>query len=106
MKVLKNVLLVVGLIAVIAAGAMLLNNIWNLKTIFELAYVNKSQASLTNPIPLVALGAGLALVGGILLGLGIGMPRRTAGSVRKDAIEDLHRKTAAEGDTNFDANRA
>jgi len=39
---------------------------------------------------------GAAAVGGIVLGLGIGLPRRTPNAVRHETIEELHRQTTAD----------
>ncbi|HET7724007.1 MAG TPA: hypothetical protein VFK68_05170 [Propionibacteriaceae bacterium] len=96
MKVLKTVLLVVGLLAVAGAAALLVKNAWDLRVLYEVAMANKSQPSVTDPTNLVLIGAGLAAVGGVVLGLGLGLPRRTAGAVRQETLEDLHRKTAAD----------
>jgi hypothetical protein len=94
MKVLKNVFLVIGLLVVAGAGALLVKNAWDLRILYEIAMANKSQPSVLNPTNLVLIGAGLAVIGGLLVGLGIGMPRRTAGSVRNATLEELHRVAA------------
>ncbi len=94
MKVLKNVFLVLGLLVVAGAGALLIKNAWDLRILYEIAMANKSQPSVGNPTNLVLIGAGLAAAGGVLLGMGIGMPKRTAGAVRHDAIEELQRREA------------
>jgi hypothetical protein len=96
MKVLKGVLVVVGLLAVAGAAALLVKNVWDLRILYEVAMANKSQPSVVNPTNLVLIGAGLAVAGGIVLGLGIGLPRRTAAAVRHDTIEGLHRQTTAD----------
>lgn len=99
MKVLKNVLLVIGLLVVAGAGALLVKNAWDLRILYEIAMANKSQPSVANPTNLVLIGAGLAVVGGLLVGLGIGMPRRTAGAVRHETLEELHRVSAPVAET-------
>ena len=96
MKVLKNVFLVVGLLAIAGAVAMLVKNAWDLRVLYEVAMANKSQPSIVNPTNLVLIGAGVGVLGGVLLGLGIGMPRRTANAVRHETIEELHRQTTAD----------
>lgn len=96
MKVLKNVFLVIGLLVVAGAGALLVKNAWDLRILYEIAMANKSQPSVLNPTNLVLIGAGLAVVGGLLVGLGIGMPKRTAGAVRHETIEGLQRQTTAD----------
>lgn len=100
MKVLKNVFLAIGLIVIAGAGAILIKNAWDLRILYEIAMANKSQASVTNPTNLVLIGAGLAAVGGVLLGLGLGLPRRTAGSVRHQTLEEFKASEMAnESDT-------
>jgi NhaP-type Na+/H+ or K+/H+ antiporter len=96
MKVLKNAFLVVGLLAIAGAVAILVKNAWDLRILYEVAMANKSQPSVVNPTNLVLIGAGVGLLGGVLLGLGIGMPRRTANTVRHETIEELHRQTTAD----------
>jgi|SRR5664280_1026848 len=96
MKVLKNAFLVVGLLAIAGAVAMLVKNAWDLRVLYEVAMANKSQPSIVNPTNLVLIGAGVGVLGGVLLGLGIGMPRRTANAVRHETIEELHRQTTAD----------
>jgi hypothetical protein len=96
MKVLKSVLLVVGLLAIAGAAALLIKNAWDLRVLYEVAMANKSQPSVANPTNLVLIGAGLGAAGGVVLGLGIGLPRRTAAAVRHETIEELHRQTTAD----------
>jgi len=96
MKVLKNAFLVIGLLAIAGAVAMLVKNAWDLRVLYEVAMANKSQPSIVNPTNLVLIGAGVGVLGGVLLGLGIGMPRRTANAVRHETIEELHRQTTAD----------
>jgi hypothetical protein len=96
MKVLKGVLLVVGLLAIAGAAGLLIYNSISLRILYEVAMSNKSQASLSNPTNLVLIGAGLGAAGGLALGLGIGLPRRTAAGLRHETIEELHRQTTAD----------
>jgi len=42
------------------------------------------------------IGTAAGVVGGLLVGLGIGMPRRTANAARHETIEELHRQTTAD----------
>ena len=88
MKVLKNVFLVIGLLVILGAAGVLVKNAWDLRVLYEVAMANKSQPSVTNPTNLVLIGAALAVGGGVLLGLGIGLPRRTAGAIRTEALAD------------------
>ena len=75
-----------------------MKNAWDLRILYEIAMANKSQPSVVNPTNLVLIGAGLAVAGGLLVGLGIGMPKRTAGAVRHDTLEELNRSTEAPAD--------
>jgi hypothetical protein len=98
MKVLKNVFLVIGLLVVIGAAVMagVVAGI-HLPVLVRLAQANNvGQAPLTDPTSWVLIGTAAALVGGLLVGLGIGLPRRTAAGVRHDTIEGLHRQTTAD----------
>lgn len=96
MKVLKSVLVVVGLLAVAGAAGLLVKNVWDLRILYEVAMANKSQPSVVNPTNLVLIGAGLAAAGGIVLGLGIALPRRTPAAIRHATIEELQRQTSAD----------
>jgi hypothetical protein len=96
MKVLKSVLVVVGLLAVAGAAGLLVKNVWDLRILYEVAMANKSQPSVANPTNLVLIGAGLAVLGGLVLGVGAALPRRTAAAVRHETIEELHRQTTAD----------
>ncbi len=98
MKVLKNVFLVVGLLVVIGAGVMagIVTGI-HLPVLVRVARANNTgQAPLTDPTSWVLIGMAAAVVGGLLVGLGIGLPRRTANAVRHETIEELHRQTTAD----------
>jgi hypothetical protein len=98
MKVLKNVFLVVGLLVVIGAGVMagIVTGI-HLPVLVRVARANNmGQAPLTDPTTWVLIGTAAGVVGGLLVGLGIGLPRRTANAVRHDTIEELHRQTTAD----------
>src|SRR5665811_1591886 len=57
---------------------------------------NMGQAPLIDPTSWVLIGTAAGVVGGLLVGLGIGMPRRTANAVRHETIEELHRQTTAD----------
>ena len=98
MKVLKNAFLVIGLLVVIGAGVMagIVTGI-HLPVLVRVARANSlGQAPLTDPTSWVLIGVAAAVVGGLLVGLGIGLPRRTANAVRHETIEDLHRQTTAD----------
>jgi len=98
MKVLKNAFLVIGLLVVIGAGVMagVVAGIY-LPVLVRVARANAiGQAPLIDPTSWVLIGTAAGVVGGLLVGLGIGMPRRTANAVRHETIEELHRQTTAD----------
>ena len=96
MKVFAWLLAVVGLICTAASGALLVKNMWDLRILYEVAMANKSQASVVNPATMVLIGAGLAFAGGLLLGIGLGMPKKTRGSVREEAVEEYKQNLLGE----------
>jgi hypothetical protein len=98
MKVLKNVFLVVGLLVVIGAGAMAgVVTLFYLPDLVRVALDNSmGQPPLTDPTGWVLIGIAAGVVGGVLVGLGIGLPSRTANALRHDTIEELHRQTTAD----------
>ena len=76
MKVLKNILLIIGALIVIGAGVMCFLNWQDIRTIFAMATQNQSQASQRNPNLRVLMTAGIAVIGGIVVGIGIAFPRQ------------------------------
>ena len=98
MKVLKNAFLVIGLLVVIGAGVMagVVAGIY-MPVLVRVAQANNmGQTPLIDPTSWVLIGTAAGVVGGLLVGLGIGMPRRTANTVRHETIEELHRQTTAD----------
>ena len=95
MKVLAWILATIGLLGTAVASGILVKNTWDLRILYEVAMSNKSQASLTNPTMMVMIGAALAFGGGLLLGLGLGMPKRSRGAIRQEAVAEYQRGQAA-----------
>ena len=79
LKFLKGVLAVAGLLLIIVAVVLAVRNIWDLREIVGVANANTStvryDAGQVRSQVLI-IGGG-ALLGGLLLGLGIGLPRQT-----------------------------
>ncbi|KYH45725.1 hypothetical protein [Branchiibius sp. NY16-3462-2] len=91
MKKLKLTLLVLGLIAGIVGGIMLIMVISvDLKVIWEIATRYQGGGTtkgLTDPRPRILWISGLALGAGLLIGLGLGLPLHRALSQKKlDAL--------------------
>lgn len=84
-KMLKSFFLLLGVVFVVGAGALLLKNVYDVNIMHET--MRTYNAPKDNPSPLIAAMAGLAAVGGLLVGLGIGMPRRTRRSIDRDYEE-------------------
>lgn len=88
MKILKLVAVVLGLVGLVIAGIYLGRIFLDLQTIMGAANTGRSANVLASPMPFIGLVAGLASLGGLLLGLGIGLPSRTRGAIRRQALQD------------------
>ncbi|MFC6358363.1 hypothetical protein [Luteococcus peritonei] len=88
MKFLKWLLALLGIAALIAAGALLYMSWLDLRSLWA-AIRTYNNAGLRNPMRNVFLMAGLASLGGLLLGWGLGLPSRTGRSVRNAYKRDL-----------------
>ena len=82
MKVVKITLLIIGGIILVVAAVMLFMALMvNLKVLWEIATRYQgggSQNGLVDPRMNILIITGLALAAGLLIGLGIGLPRRRA----------------------------
>lgn len=87
MKFLKWILSILGIVALIAGGFLLANVIWDLGKLW--AAVRGYNTGVADPTHRVYYTVGLAALGGLLLGWGIGLPRRTGRSVRNAYRTDL-----------------
>lgn len=96
MKPLKLTLSVLGLIALVAGG-IYLSFVWvSTGQLLAAANANKSANLLPSPMTNIFITAALAAGGGLLLGLGIGMPIRTRGQVRRAALDQAAQKRTDE----------
>lgn len=75
MKVIKTVMVVLGLLVVVAGGVMLGRSVMEINELHAAASANRSQG-FANPLNLVLIMAGVVLGGGFLLGIGVTLPRR------------------------------
>lgn len=75
MKVIKTVLVVLGLLVVVAGMVMLGQNALAINEIHAAASANRSSGFL-NPMRAVIIMVAVVLAGGILLGVGLTLPRR------------------------------
>lgn len=84
MKVLKVILLVLGLIGATVAGVMLFMamNV-ELKVIWEIATRYSTASDLRDPRPNLMIISGIVLGAGLLLGLGLGLPTRVGPSQKR-----------------------
>lgn len=81
-KLLKSTFLVIGVILVLGAGALLLKNIYDVNIMHETMRTYNNPKD--NPSPLIAVMTGVAAIGGVLLGMGIALPRRTRRSIEAE----------------------
>lgn len=86
MKFLKGLLVVLGVAALGFGVYVLVRLSWDMNKIMGAANAAKTIDNLSNPMPRIWIASGVAAVAGLLLGLGLGLPRRTAGSVRKETL--------------------
>lgn len=95
MKVLKWLLVLLGVAGIIAAAVYSYLSWFNLQKLVAVAESMRS-APQVNPQQQMALAIGLALLGAFLFGIGLGMPRRSAGQIRRQALESAAATREAE----------
>lgn len=86
MKILKGLLVLLGLAGIVGAGIYTYLGWLDLRNLVAVAESMRSAAQ-PNPSRELMLGIGLALAGGLVLGIGIGMPRRSQGKIRKETLQ-------------------
>lgn len=90
MKFLKWLFILLGVAALIAGGAMLVNVVWDMGKL--MAAVRGYNTGVKDPTMRIYYTAGLAALGGLLLGWGFGLPTRTGRAVRNQYRTDLESK--------------
>lgn len=95
MKILKWLLAVLGVAGVIGAGVYTYLGWFELQKLVAVAESMRS-APQVNPQQEILLAIGLALLGGLLLGLGLGIPRRSSGQIRKETLQAVNTGREAE----------
>ncbi len=89
MKFLKTILSIIGIVALIVAAFLLFQQFIALNT---LAAAANSQNSANpprypNPFPSIAMVVGLAAAAGLVLGVALGLPSRTAHAIREETLD-------------------
>lgn len=87
MKFLKWLFVLLGIAGLIAGGALLVNVIWDMGKL--MAAVRGYNTGVKDPTQRIYMTAGLAALGGLLLGWGLGLPGRTGRAVRNEYKRDL-----------------
>ncbi|MDK2012734.1 MULTISPECIES: hypothetical protein [unclassified Deinococcus] len=75
MQILSRVTLTFGVIILIAAALLLGKDVIDINQLHAVANANRST-NFPSPLNGVMITAGLAVIGGFLTGLGLGMPKR------------------------------
>ncbi|MDN5976961.1 hypothetical protein [Acidipropionibacterium jensenii] len=86
MKTLKLVLIVLGAVALGVGLYMTISVGMAMDTIMAAARSSSGGAGLTDPTSTIWTVAGVSLACGLLIGLGVGLPRQTNSSVRKATL--------------------
>lgn len=103
MKFLKWVLGLLGVAAAVAAGVWLFRFGWDMQELIGAAQRYDSARVIPNPVTTTTMIAGVALAAGLLVGLALGLPARTAGQIRKGALDEVNAgRTAAVADERTD----
>lgn len=90
MKPIKWILGLLGLAAVAGAGVWLFRFGWDMQEIIGAAQRYDSARVIANPVTTTAMIAGISLAAGLLLGLGLGLPSRTSGQIRKRTLDEVN----------------
>jgi len=94
LKFLKGLLVVLGGLVIILGIYLAIRNVWDLRALTSVANANNSASPFSNPRNNVLLMGSCGLVGGLLLGLGIGLPRRTFNQQYKTRQEEANARVA------------
>lgn len=87
MKILKYLLLILGVVGLVVTGVLVGKFALDAQLLIGAAQRYDQQSKYIDPFQamLVILAAGAA--GAFLVGLGAGLPRRTAGAIRGEALD-------------------
>lgn len=92
--------MILGVIVILAAGVLLGMSWVNLGRIYAVASSMRSTEFFNNPFPQVALTAGLAALGGLLLGAGLGFLGRGPKKVEPTANKPAPVQPVSQTDVN------
>lgn len=108
MKVLKITLFAIGAIVLIVASWLLFMTVMvDIKVLWEIATRYSTSTGLKDPRPTSLMIAGLAAVGGLFIGVGLGLPMRLGPSDEKldELVEArLRERLAIQGPSTPDPN--
>ena len=90
MKPIKWLLALLGLAAVAGAGVGLFRFGWDMQEIIGAAQRYDSARVIANPVTTTVMIAGVTLAAGLLLGLGLGLPNRTSGQIRRATLDEVN----------------
>lgn len=98
MKFLKGLCVLLGLAGALGGAAYMLFYIQfnRMNSLVNVANSNKSGNLMANPMPLIWIAAAALLAGGLFLGLGIAMPKKTAKGYRHEALDEQAARREAE----------
>lgn len=92
MKILKVAMIILGLAAIAAGIFYLVQTTWDMREVMGAANSGRST-KFESPMATIYLMSGLALLGGLVLGIGLGMPRRTAKAISDGVALDGYTET-------------
>lgn len=96
MKVLKAALGLAGIIGLIVAGVFLFLTYVDTRSLLAAANADKSGNLFPDPMARIYLTAVIGAVGGLLLGLAMGLPPRTAGAIERDTLDAVNQARSEE----------
>lgn len=96
MKFLKWLLALVGVVGLVAAGVLLGKFALDSRELIGAAQRYSGAIAIQDPFISAMLIAGIAAAGGLVLGIALGMPSRTAGQIRNQALDNASVRREAE----------
>lgn len=96
MKILKVVLALLGIAGVIAVAVLLGQFALDSRELLGAAQRYTGTRPIQDPFQSTSLIAGIAALTGLLLGVAIGLPMRTPGAVRRDALDEANARRSTE----------